>query len=415
MHEARRVELTTNFEEEQTESVLSAITEPLVVAGLCPDSLGEIKLVSRSFLRLLGYSWEDVAGIQLDRLFEDPELARATAARLSTEAQIRELTAALITADGSPVPVSISASALTDGPGGQSDVVALVRDMRDHVSLVEELKATRDELARRVSYLEDFRKGVIQMLRDLDRSERELDETCTKLKITQDQLVQSSKLTALGELAAGLAHELNQPLTVIKGLSQSMLGKLDGWESEGRKLQLIVESASKMEMIIRHLRIFSRVEEQAMDPLDINEVIKETLIILKDVLFKYSVDIRCELGDVPVVLGSANRFEQVIINLATNARDSMPEGGELLISTSRLEAGSERFARMSITDTGCGIPAEALPRIFDPFFTTKAPGTGTGLGLSISYGIIKEHNGELTVESTPGKGTTFHVTLPAVD
>lgn len=278
--------------------------------------------------------------------------------------------------------------------------------------LIEELKATKKELAKRVKYLEDFREGVFRMLKDLDQGEMELEAAYNKLKETQNQLIQSSKLTVLGELSAGLAHELNQPLTVIMGLSQNILRQTDKKSAQYEKLKLIADASVKMEQVIKHLRIFSRNDCIAFKPVDLKGIIKDSIMILRELLTSRSIELKMKLDPVPVILGSATRLEQVIINLVANAKDAMPSGGTLTISTSSIKSGGIPFAKLSIRDTGTGIPAEIKDRIFDPFFTTKEPGKGTGLGLSISYGIIREHSGDITVESD-SSGTVFHIILPA--
>lgn len=271
-------------------------------------------------------------------------------------------------------------------------------------------------LRERITRLEEFRRGVFQLVKDLDRGERELEDTVERLRSTQAQLVQSSKLQALGELSAGLAHELNQPLTVVKGLVKTLLKSSEGLseEEDAEKLELVASSAEKMERIIGHLRTFSRRAGPETDPVDLNKIIEDAFIILGEALRKNSVEVVLDLGPTPRVAGSATRLEQVVINLATNARDAMaPRGGTLTIKTSEVRLDGARLARMEVRDTGPGIPKEDLPRVFDPFFTTKAPGDGTGLGLSISYGIVTEHGGEITVASAPGEGAVFTVVLPA--
>ncbi|MBI5345301.1 MAG: hypothetical protein HZB83_08240 [Deltaproteobacteria bacterium] len=278
----------------------------------------------------------------------------------------------------------------------------------------EKLKHENGQLKKRVAYLEDFRVGVFQMVRDLDRGDMELEAAHEKLKETQEQLIKSSKLTALGEMAAGLAHELNQPLTVIKGLSQHLLRQdaLDGAVYD--KLKLISDSSSKMELIINHLRTFSRSDEPSFRAVCINRVIEDAFILLRELFIKHSIEIRLDLKDIPAVSGDPTRLEQVVINLASNAKDAMPGGGRLTIATTEIAKNGKKLVKMTVEDTGSGIPSASIGRIFDPFFTTKETGKGTGLGLSISYGIVKEHKGEITVETCPGKGTAFHIIIPAL-
>lgn len=275
----------------------------------------------------------------------------------------------------------------------------------------DELLAVKTELARRIAYQEDFREGVFQMLKELDKSELELDAASRKLKETRDQLVQSSKMTVLGELAAGLAHELNQPLTVIKGISMSLLRSSGPSRPDKEKLQLIADASDKMEMIIKHLGVFSRSESAQTMPVDLAETVNSALVMVREMLAENGIKVVTELKTLPFVQGSPNRLEQVIINLVANAKDAMGRGGRLTITAAPMISRGRKSVRLDISDTGRGISKENLRRIFDPFFTTKAAGKGTGLGLSISYGIIQEHSGEITVESSP-EGTTFHITLP---
>lgn len=295
------------------------------------------------------------------------------------------------------------------GNAGDESVAAPAPEQR--LTIHDELLAIKTELARRVAYQEDFREGVFQMLKEIDKSELELDAASRMLKETRDQLVQSSKMTALGELAAGLAHELNQPLTVIKGLSTSLLCSTGASRIDHEKLQLIADASDKMELIIKHLGVFSRSESAQTVPVDLAKIISNALVMVREMLADNRIEVATELKTLPFVQGSPNRLEQVIINLLTNAKDAMDQGGRITISAAPMISRGLKAVRLTIGDTGCGISKEHLGRIFDPFFTTKAAGKGTGLGLSISCGIIQEHSGEIAVESSPG-GTTFHITLP---
>jgi signal transduction histidine kinase len=313
------------------------------------------------------------------------------------------------------VPVSLSISVFNDNPEHPGGAVVTARDMTDKAGLAGRLERTVEELERRNSYIDDFRSGVLHMIRDLDRSERELEETCARLRETQAQLVQSSKLTALGELSAGLAHELNQPLTVIKGL----VGKILKERAEGPggddtdKLRLIAGASSRMEEIANHLRVFARSEAGHLESVDLNRVIRDAFLMMGEYFHKHSIEVELDLGLVARIKGSPTRLEQVVINLATNARDAMPGGGTLTVRTRTVSAGGETRVEAVVADTGKGMDREAAGRIFTPFFTTKPAGKGTGLGLSISRNIVKEHGGDISVESEPGHGTAFTLTFPS--
>ncbi len=386
---------------------------PCPIAVVDPD--GRITEVNDAFSDLVSRSAEELIGAPVERLFEHDAQARLVH-RLNSGLRVKDLRLNCVGQGGRAVPVSISGSAMARPPDETPAFVLVFEDLRERSRLVSELEKTRNELEKRARYIEDFRDGVYRMLKDIDSSEKEIETLCTELRDTQNQLIQSSKLTALGELAAGLAHELNQPLTVIKGLSKNILKTTYEDSAHHEKLKLIVEASGRMEQIINHLRVFSRSEEPVFKPIDLNAVIKDAFIIIKEILHNHEIDTVFKLSKkLPEVLGNANRLEQVIINIASNAKDAMPGGGRLEVSTGTVEAGGSKSARMSFKDTGCGMGADTVGRVFDPFFTTKEPGKGTGLGLSISYGIVKDHNGEITVESEPGKGTAFHITIPAID
>lgn len=392
-------------------SVIRRIPWPIAVIG--PD--GRITEINAAFSDLVSRGADELIGAPLERLFEHGAQARLVH-RLNSDLHVKDIRLNCIGQGGRAVPVSISGSAMARPPEEARAFVLVFEDLRERARLASELEKTRDELDRRVRYIEDFRDGVYRMLKDIDSSEKEIETLCTELRDTQNQLIQSSKLTALGELAAGLAHELNQPLTVIKGLSKNILKTTYEDSAHYEKLKLIVEASGRMEQIINHLRVFSRSEEPVFKPISLNTVIKDAFIIIKEILHNHAIATVFNLsGELPEVLGNANRLEQVIINIASNAKDAMPEGGRLEVSTMAVEAGGTKSARMSFRDTGCGMGADIVNRVFDPFFTTKESGKGTGLGLSISYGIVKDHNGEITVESEPGKGTAFHITIPAIE
>lgn len=279
-----------------------------------------------------------------------------------------------------------------------------------------ELNALNEKLSDRVARLEDFREGVLQILQELDAQESELDSAYARLGIAEEHLIQSSKLGTLGELAAGLAHELNQPVTIIKGLAQSLLRGMPFSPENTEKVRLIADASSRMELIIRHMNIFARSEVHKDAACDLNSIIKYALRLSAETLRQRAIETVLDLGDLPHVRGSHVRLEQVIMNLITNARDAMPDGGTLGVKTSAITDEKGRpCALVSVSDTGAGIPVEKIRHIFEPFFTTKEPGKGTGLGLSISRGIIMDHGGQISVESIPGKGTTFQITIPAID
>jgi signal transduction histidine kinase len=230
-----------------------------------------------------------------------------------------------------------------------------------------------------------------------------------QLKAAQAQLVQSAKMVAVGDLAAGVAHELNNPLMSIMGSSELLLERADLDDRDRRRLESIVRQAGKARDIIRNLLDFARQRGFLRDRADVNQVLQASLALLRQRLEAGQIEIREEYApDLPQLLIDANRMQQVFVNLLTNAQQAMPQGGVLSIESERLEEGiAVRFV-----DSGEGIPKEHLDRIFEPFFTTRPVGEGAGLGLSVSLGTVQAHGGRIEVESRPGQGSTFLVWLP---
>ena len=238
-----------------------------------------------------------------------------------------------------------------------------------------------------------------------------LFDDVTQRERMEEQMSQTEKLTSLGLLAAGVAHEVNTPLAVISNYIQMLAKQMPEDDPRHSIIEKIVKQTFRASEIVNNLLNFSRTGAAELANIDVNRVVEETLSLVAHPLKTSQIQVVKNLGDaLPSVRGSANKLHQVFLNLFLNARDAMPSGGMLEVKT----AAHNGSVEIEIVDTGAGIPREHIHKIFDPFFTTKATGRGTGLGLSVSYGIIKEHAGKIDVRSTPGKGTSFHVEFPAV-
>jgi signal transduction histidine kinase len=228
----------------------------------------------------------------------------------------------------------------------------------------------------------------------------------------EEQLQISEKMASIGLLAAGVAHEVNTPLTGISSFTQMLLENADPEDPRTRLLEKIERQTFRAAKIVNGLLNLSRQGTQAGGervPVDVNAIVGDVLALLEHQLEIGRIKVRRELvAPPPVVAGLEHKLQQVLLNLFLNARDAMPRGGWLSIAT---RVDGDR-AIIEIGDTGSGIPSEHLSRIYDPFFTTKSIGQGTGLGLSITYGIVREHEGTLGVESVVGQGTRFTVSLP---
>jgi two-component system NtrC family sensor kinase len=222
---------------------------------------------------------------------------------------------------------------------------------------------------------------------------------------------QTEKLSALGEMIAGVAHELNNPLSTVMGYAQILQGSEAG-EALTKKLETLHREARRCQKIVQNLLSFARKHEPRKQPLSLAQVVESVLQLVRYQLRVAGIEVQVALEpDLPPVLGDQHALQQVFINLVTNAQHAMEEaGGGVLTILGRPDKGR---ARIEVRDTGVGIPPEDLKRIFDPFFTTKEVGKGTGLGLSLAYGTLRDHGGEVSAASRPEGGTTFVVTLPA--
>ena len=225
----------------------------------------------------------------------------------------------------------------------------------------------------------------------------------------EKRLVQADKLSSIGLLAAGVAHEVNTPLAVISTYAQMLAKQVSGDDQKSKLLEKIAKQTFRASEIVNSLLNFSRTSPTEFVDVDLNRVVRETLTLIEHQLLKSHVEVKLQLdSSLPPVKANSGKLQQVFLNLFLNARDAMENGGILAVKT--WEDGER--VRIDVADTGSGIARENLARIYDPFFTTKGARKGTGLGLSVTYGIIREHGGAIEVESEPGSGTRFHVELP---
>ena len=234
------------------------------------------------------------------------------------------------------------------------------------------------------------------------------------LQRAQAQLIQSEKMAAFGQLGAGIAHEVKNPLAGILGYVQLSLRKVEGDSPVHGNLKIIEKEAKRCKTIIDNLLKFARQEKVSFEPMDINRVVEDTAALMDHQLGMHQIRLEKELApDLPPVIGNANQIQQVLMNLMINAEQAM-EGNPGRIRLSTLRSSSGRI-EIRVSDTGPGIPAEIQKKLFEPFFTTKPAGKGTGLGLSVTYGIIKQHKGDIRVESETGRGTMFIIEFPVPD
>ncbi|MBI3549497.1 MAG: DUF3365 domain-containing protein [Elusimicrobia bacterium] len=229
------------------------------------------------------------------------------------------------------------------------------------------------------------------------------------------QALQSQKMAAVGQLAAGVAHEINNPLGIILGFAHSAVRRIKEDDSLAMPLRSIEREALRCKTLVQNLLLFSRQDKAQMVEFDLNETVTNTLGIIEAQARVNSVELSKELGAVASMMGDKNMVQQVIVNLCNNAIDAMPGGGKIVVRTGVVAKGDKIWTLLKIEDNGSGIPAEIQDKIFNPFFTTKEVGKGTGLGLSLVYEIVEKHGGTIELDSVVGRGTAFTVFFPPTD
>ena len=251
----------------------------------------------------------------------------------------------------------------------------------------------------------------------------ETQSALRELSQTRDQLVQSQKMEAIGQLAGGVAHDFNNLLTVIIGRSQIFLGRAAAGDPGRRDVEMVNKAAERAAGLTRQLLAFSRKQVLKPEPLDLNALVGGLAPMLRRLIGEHIDLVLAPGGDLGQVMADPGQIEQVVMNLVVNARDAMPDGGTLKVQTEHAElVGTKEhlegrippgdYAAVQVQDAGSGMDPATLAKIFEPFFTTKEPGKGTGLGLSTVYGIVHQSGGHIGVDSAPGRGTTFTIYLP---
>ncbi|MGH9678241.1 MAG: two-component system sensor histidine kinase NtrB, partial [Candidatus Acidiferrum sp.] len=241
-----------------------------------------------------------------------------------------------------------------------------------------------------------------------------VDDITERIEL-ESQLTQAEKMSSIGLLAAGVAHEVNTPLAVISSYAQMLMKQLQGDEKLLGLLDKITRQTFRASEIVNNLLNFSRTSGAEFSEIDVNKIINDTLALVEHQFKTARIQVEKEQSaELPAIFGNAGKLQQIFLNLFLNARDAMPQGGTLKVATS-----NGNGVHIVVADTGSGIAKENLNRIYEPFFTTKTSTSdgqrrGTGLGLAVTYGIIQEHAGKIRVESKPGRGTAFHLEFPYV-
>lgn len=397
------------------------------------NARGGFDLVNQRTCEVLGYTSEELKKKEAIEIFskKDRYIVNWGLKGLVEEAALKDKRVNLLTKSGKEVDVYLGTRIIRDSTNSLVGLVCVAKDLTEVNRLVDQLKRTneaslqqKEELEKLLSDLMESRNVMLSILEDTDESKKALEEMFTKLKHTQEELVQAEKMISLGQIAAGVAHEINNPLFVISGEAE-MLGMEEGLlPGVKESVANIRQQVTRIEDIIKRLLEFSRKKETKFIDLEVNKAIDDSITLLKyQTKILSNIEIVKDLADRPFwVHGDQNQLQEVFLNIMINAVQAMEEkGGVLTIRTSfeiikepqeslgKFRAGDE-VIRMDFSDTGAGMKPEIFKRIFDPFFTTKK--TGIGLGLAVCFGIIESHKGHIYVDSKVGEGTTFSIKLP---
>jgi PAS domain S-box-containing protein len=364
------------------------------------DSEGLYTYASSAVEKILGYNPGEVVGKKYFYEFFAPdvkeELTKAAFEAFKRKESFRGFINPNVNKNGRIVILETSGTPILDRRGNLQGYRGVDMDITERREAEAELQKAKREIE---SWNAELEKRIKEKTKELEKS--------------QAMLIQAEKLSAMGRLAGGLAHELNTPLAGLLPMLEKYREKAAGDSETYKEIDLMFKACRHMAEIVRDFTAFSRKSQDGVQALNLNELIEATLSFSVKQLVKMGIKVTTQyMENLPDVAGKTTELQQVILNMITNARDAMPGGGELRIRTGFSEDGNNVI--MEFTDNGTGIEQENLNRIFDPFFTTKKTGQGVGLGLSVSYGIIKNHKGDITVESGRGRGSVFRITLPYI-
>jgi signal transduction histidine kinase len=303
--------------------------------------------------------------------------------------------------------------ALKDGENilGIIDVESREQNAFSHNDLIA-IESLAGILASVITSANQYQK-LQETIRQLRAIELELNTRIEAQRSVENRLIQAAKLAAVGEMAAGIAHELNNPLTTVTGFSELILEELPPDSTFRSDMEMISREAHRASDVVRRLLDFSRQGERTRIRADLNEVVNDVIALTRHLIQTNNVNLILDLDkDLPWVSIDHNQMKQVLLNLIHNALQAMPTGGEMLVTTNAARREDRDWVIMSVKDGGIGILPADQDRVFEPFFTTKGDRGGTGLGLSVTYGIITDHGGSIEISSEPNKGSTFAVWLP---
>lgn len=383
----------TMVSKEYVDNIIRSMHDALFVI----DIEGKIKTVNDAAIEFFGYSEKELISKQIFSFFcQDLKSdVKCNLNKLKDWYKLKNFEAICTSHDGRNIPVLLSSTVKYNNLGEVTYIICTAKNIEDRKQAEEELQNSKSEL--QIAY-------------------NQLKETNEKLKNTQMQLIQQEKMAAVGQLAGGVSHEINNPLTIILGFAQSIVKRIKDNDPLAMPLKSIEREAIRCKKLVGELLTFSRAAKIPPEIIEINSAIEETLSLVKAQLRVKNIEFVSQFQkDLPRIKVNKNQLQQVIINLCNNAVDSMPNGGKITISTNSINENDKNFVMIKVSDTGKGISKDDISKIFEPFFTTKEVGKGTGLGLSLCYEIIQRHKGTIAAESEISKGTTFTIKLPGMD
>ena len=380
---------------QEMQTILNGIQDLILV--ITPEQ--EIVDANEAFLRQMGYNKEDVVGKKCFEIYHQTQQScygDKSGCPLNTVIRNRETAKTIRTR--------------TDPFGKKHYIEVTIHPLWENSGKISRFLEISHDITERKVKEEENRRRLEQMV----------EERTRQLQETHDKLLHQDKMASLGKLSASVVHEINNPIAGILNLILLMkrIIKEDaddprGQESFDRYLTLMEAETRRISRIVSNLLTFSRQSKIEMGEQDVNRLIEKTLVLNDNLLKIHHVKVRKELAsDLPRVVGSADQLQQVFMNMVSNAAEAMENKGGGMLSVKTWFNSSADAINISFADTGVGIPQDHLNKLFEPFYTTKKKGKGVGLGLSVVYGIIKAHNGTITVDTLPGKGATFTVQLP---
>jgi len=381
------------------EDIISTMEDSLVL--ISPEA--SILSVNPYTASLLGYSEEELENRSINVIFSDDEkrlFADENLKKMIEKGSIKDARLEYKTKSGEKIPISLSGSVMKSNEGSLVGIVGIARDMRQ----IDRLAKKQKEIA-----------ATAVVIKAEKAKSKELGKAYDDLKNMQAMLVQSEKVRAIGQLGAGVAHELNSPLAGMLCLMRSYAAKKDKKSLEYKDLNEMISGCEYMAKIIKDLSDYTKASPEEMSEVDMEEIIENTLILVSPQFKIKKIKIEKKYdNDLPLIKGEKRKLQQVVMNLMMNAKEAMNEGGVLTVHTEEVLENDKVYVEIRFKDTGSGIVEQTKEKIFDYFFTTKERGDGVGLGLAIVGSITKEHNGEIFVESEEGEGSIFILRFPAV-